>query len=114
MTSSLLYISITGPRLKRSWLTFRFQWHAARSFWRAKMAPRNLGAGVRTIKVVHRTPVVRKSCIAGRLPHTVSAYAASIRAFRSIGTGKTLGFEADTVPSWNDVHQPGPKRGRSV
>ncbi len=36
---------------------------------------------------------------------TSGAHLNAMKAFRSIATGKTFGYESDKVPSWEEVHK---------
>ena len=40
------------------------------------------------------------------------AHKKAIKAFRSIATGKTFGFETATIPGWDEVHGLWRERGR--
>jgi hypothetical protein len=40
------------------------------------------------------------------------AHLKAMKVFRKIATGKTLGFETDRIPSWEEVHQIWKERGK--
>ena len=112
MAEPSLYISITGLRLKRPWHLIRFSWHAVRSLRQAKRAPGNLRAQARTINGIRHTLSVWQSEAAMRAFVHSGAHKRAIGAFGSIATGKTFGFETDTVPDWDEVHDLWRARGR--
>jgi len=112
MTEGTIYVSITGLALKRPWHLVRFYWHAVRSLRQARTAPGNLATSVKTIDGVHHTLTVWESKeVMRRFLHS-GAHQSAIRAFRSIATGKTFGFETDRVPSWSEVQGLWRERGK--
>ena len=112
MSGDSVYVSITGLRLKRPWHAVRFFWHAMRSLRQARRAAGNLRAETRTINGVHHTLSVWESEAAMRDFLRSGAHRQAVRAFRSIATGKTFGFETTEVPSWDAVHRFWHERGR--
>lgn len=108
-----VYVSITGLTLKGPLHLFRFWWHAVRSMRQAKAAPGNVSAEAQTINGVHHTLTVWESEHAMRRFLYQGAHGKAIRAFGSIATGKTFGFETDQVPQWSDVHGLWLERGRT-
>ena len=110
----MVYVSITGLRLKRFWHYPRFAWHAARCMAQAKGAPGNLRAEARTINGIHHTLSVWTDRDAMLAYVTSGAHVRAMPAFRSMAVGKVLGFEAAAPPAWADVHGLWQDKGRSV
>ncbi len=109
-----VYVSITGLRLKRRRFAPRFWWHALRSMAQARRAAGNLRVDARTIGGVHHTlsvwtdePAMRTFLVAG-------AHLQAMRAFRSIATGKTLGFTTTQVPDWETVRDLWARTGKEA
>ena len=100
-----VYVSITGLRLKRPWHIFRFYRHAVPSFREARSAKGNQKAEVKTINGVHHTLTVWDTEASMRDFIYSGAHLNAIRAFGSIATGKTFGFETDQIPDWDAVHR---------
>ena len=107
-----VYVSITGLRRKRPWHVLRFYWHAVPSLRQARRARGNLHAAVRTMAGVHHTLTVWESEAAMRAFLYAGAHRRAIAAFPAIATGKTFGYESDTVPDWDEVHALWSERGR--
>lgn len=110
----MVYVSITGLRLKQPGSLIRFWWHAIRSMKQAKQAPGNISAETRTIKGVHHTLSVWESEDAMRRYLVSGAHLAAMRVFPAIAAGSTLGFVADQPPDWNSVHDIWLTRGIAV
>ncbi|MEL6644038.1 MAG: hypothetical protein AAFQ79_08895 [Pseudomonadota bacterium] len=108
------YVSITGLRLKRFWHSPRFWRHATRSMVQAKGAPGCRRADARTINGVHHTRSLwdsRKDMIAYLRS---GAHREAIAIFPAIATGKVLGFEAEELPDWDEIHRRWEAEGREV
>jgi quinol monooxygenase YgiN len=98
-----MYVSITGLKV-RSWIQVPLFWrHAIPSMQQAKAAPGNLFADVRKVAGVQHTLTVWENRAAMRAYLTSGAHLAAIRAFRSIGSGKVCGYEAERQPSWDEA-----------
>lgn len=98
------YISITGLQLKAKRHSLRFWWHAIGSMRQAQKAEGNLGIDARQINGVHHTRTVWTDEAAMRRYLVTGAHLKAMQAFGSIATGKTMGFESDQVPDWDEVH----------
>lgn len=109
-----LHVSITGLELKRIWHAPRFWRHAMASMAQARAADGCHAADSRTIKGVHHTLSVWSSRQAMLAYMRSGAHLDAMKAFRSIATGKTYGFEADHIPDWSDVHRLWHEHGRDV
>ena len=114
MQSQNVYVSITGLKLKAFFLAPIFWTHAMRSMAQAQSAEGCLQAGARTIEGVHHTRSVwlDKSYMQKYL--TSGAHLQAMKRFPSFATGKTIGFETDEVPGWDEVHQIWCDRGIDV
>ena len=101
----VVYVSITGLRLKRPWHIFRSYRHAVPSFRQARSAKGNLQAEVKTINGIHHTLTVWDTAESMRDFIYSGAHLKAIQAFGRIATGKTFGFETDQIPEWEAVHR---------
>ncbi len=110
----MAYISITGLKLKSFFHSPRFWWLAIRSMRQAMQAPGNISASNRTINGIHHTLTVWDNEAAMRAYLVQGAHLQAMKAFRSIATGKTIGFEAETPPDWSQVHQIWLEKGKVV
>lgn len=109
-----VYVSITGLRLKSVFQLPRFYWHALHSMRQATHADGNLSVAARTIDGVHHTLSVWSDEAAMRTFLTAGAHGQAMSAFRSIATGKVVGFAADAPPTWDAVPAIWNDRGREV
>jgi hypothetical protein len=100
-----VYVSITGLQLKGRRPHVRFWWHAIRSMIQARKAPGNLFVDARFIAGVHHTRSAWVDEAAMRRYLVAGAHMQAMKAFGTIATGRTLGFPADTVPDWDEVHR---------
>jgi hypothetical protein len=112
MTDNAIYVSITGLRLKKPWHVFRFYWLALQALRQARKAAGNLTTEAKTIGGIHHTLTVWESRAAMQGFLYVGAHKRAIAAFGKIATGKTFGFAADRVPSWEEVPEIWGARGR--
>lgn len=110
----MVYVSITGLRLKQSRSLIRFWWHAIRAMKQAKQAAGNISAETRTINGVHHTLSVWENEDAMHRYLVSGAHFAAMRVFPAIAAGSTLGFVADQPPDWSDVHEIWRTRGIAV
>ena len=109
---SLVYVSITGLSLKGFWITPVFSWYSIRSMGQAKAAKGCLSTDARTIDGVQHTRSVWRSKADMHAYINTGVHARAMRVFRWIATGKTYGYETDTVPDWDDVHRIWEEKGR--
>ena len=98
-----MYISVTGLKLHSRWQMPGFMVHAVRSMTEAQRADGNLFADARTVNSGHHTLTAwqdRAAMVAylGQ-PH----HRAAMRAFPTLGHGRTLGYEAEELPSWKEA-----------
>ena len=109
-----MYISITGLRVTSFWHQPVFWWHAVASMRQAKAADGNLSAETRTINGVHHTVSSWRDVDAMRNYLKSGPHLKALKTFRKIATGKTLGFDAETIPDWTQVHALWLREGRAV
>ena len=100
-----MYVSITGLQVKGFLKFLLFIRHAVMSKTQAERAPGILHVGVKTINGVQHTLTAWESKKHMQAYIYSGHHAKAIKAFRKIATGKTFGFEATTLPEWNEVHE---------
>lgn len=110
----MVYVSITGLRLKGPHHAPLFWWHAVRSMMQAQSAPGNLRAETRTINGVHHTLTVWTDEAAMRRFLGSGAHLRAMRVYRKMANGSTLGFLAETPPDWDEVHDLWLEKGKPV
>lgn len=109
-----VYVSITGLQLKRLYHAPRFWLHAIPAMRQAQQADGNISAETKTINAVHHTISVWTDEASMRRYLTTGAHLKAMRVFASIATGKTLGFNAEIAPAWDEVHDLWKRHGQSV
>jgi hypothetical protein len=105
------YVSITGLK-PRGFVAFLLFWrYAIPSKRQADTAPGSLYVGVKTMNGIHHTlsawenkELMKKYIYQG--PHR-----RAIQIFRKIATGKTFGYESNSLPNWDEVHELWKTRG---
>lgn len=111
MSENQVYVSITGLKLKRIWHFARFWRHAIASISQATQSEGNISAEARTINGVHHTLTVWENETAMRRFLYRGAHKNAIKAFPSFASGKTFGFNTNTPPHWDQVHELWLERG---
>lgn len=114
MDKPRVYVSITGLTLKHPRHRLRFWWHAVRSMTQARSAEGNISAETRTINGVHHTLSVWRDEASMRAYLVKGAHLRAMKVFRSIATGKTVGFATEDPPGWDAVHDLWKTQGREV
>jgi hypothetical protein len=100
-----VYVSITGFRLS-SWRYWpRFWWHTARSIAQARRAYGNLRVDARVVNGVYHTLTIWTDEHAMRAFLADGAHLRAMKIYRSIGSGRTLGFTAEEPPAWEAALQ---------
>jgi hypothetical protein len=99
----MVYVSVTGLRVKSFWRIPFFFWRAIPAIWQARRAPGNISAQVRTIDGVQHTLSIWRSREDMRAYNTSGAHLQAMKDFRKIATGATCGYEADAPPSWDEA-----------
>lgn len=110
----IVYVSITGLKVKHIWQAPLFWRHAIASMRQAKSADGCLDAQAATIGGIHHTRSVWRDRASMRAFLTAGAHQKAMVIFPSIATGKTLGFETKTIPNWAEVHQLWREKGQDV
>ena len=110
--ADIVYVSITGLELRGFWHIPTFWRHAIASMAQAKAADGCISAEARTIKGVHHTRTVWKSRAHMHAYLNAGAHARAMKVFKRIATGKTFGYETDSVPDWNEVRRLWAEKGR--
>ena len=100
MTTEKFYVSITGLRLRARRSMFRFWWHTIRSMAQARRAHGNVKAEARIVDGVHHTLSIWVDEGARRAFLLSGSHRQAMRAFRSIGSGRVLGFYTLHPPDW--------------
>jgi len=111
---SLVYVSITGLRVRHPRHDTQFWEHAVASMLQAQSAPGNLRAEARTVDDVHHTLSVWVNREAMLAYLRSGPHLEVLRLFREIATGKVLGLLTETVPGWADVPRLWREKGRDV
>ena len=94
----MVYVSVTGFRVKSALQWPRFWWLTLRSAAQARSAPGNLSTSLRAADGVYHTLTVWTDRAAMLAYLTTGAHREAMRANRSLGGGRTVGFEADAAP----------------
>lgn len=110
----MVYVSITGLRLKSIIHAPVFWWHAVLSLGQARSAPGLISAQTRQIKGIHHTLTVWETEAAMRAYLITGAHLAAMKAYHGIATGRTIGFLAESAPNWDEVHTIWMRRGNAV
>jgi len=112
MAESRVYVSITGLQLKAQRHQIRFWWHALRSMAQARKAKGIVAVDARFMNGVHHTRTVWIDEASMRSYLVAGAHLRAMKAFGSIAKGKTLGYYAEKVPGWDEVHSKWQMLGR--
>ena len=100
----MVYVSITGLRVKSPLHFIPFIWHAIRSMTQINKAAGLIKAEARTINGIQHTLSVWKDEASMREYVISGAHLQAMKAFHSIASGKTYGYETDVPPHWDEVH----------
>jgi hypothetical protein len=110
----MVYVSITGLKLKSLVNAPAFWWHAIRSMRQAQSAPGLISAEARLINGIHHTLTVWETEAAMRAYLITGAHLAAMKAFQGFATGRTVGFLSKSAPRWDEVHEIWERRGKNV
>ena len=110
----MTYVSITGLTVKRLWHTPIFWHYAIRSMAQAQSAPGCMAAEARTIAGVHHTRSLWRSRTDMLSYLRSGTHREAMKIFPKISEGKVLGFEAEALPDWAEVHRLWHEEGRTV
>ncbi len=100
-----MHISITGLKPKGIIGWFRFWQLAIPSFTQAKTAEGNVYCEVKKIAGFQCTLSAWESRDQMLVFLRSGAHLNAMKAFSKIATGRTYGYEASTVPSWQEAFQ---------
>jgi hypothetical protein len=109
-----VYVSITGLRLASPWRLPRFWWLTLAAVRQARHAPGHLSTSYRQIGGYHHTLSVWTDEAAMRRYLVAGAHLKAMKAFRTLGSGRTLGFTAPRAPDWPEAHALWVERSRAV
>lgn len=98
-----MYISITGLKPKGLRGLIRFWTLAIPSFSEAKSAKGNLHSAVKKINGYNCTISAWESREMMLAFMRNGVHLKAMKAFNSIATGRTYGYESDTIPSWEEA-----------
>jgi hypothetical protein len=107
-----MYISITGLKPKGFIGFIRFWRLAIPSFQQAQTAKGNLHCAVKRIKGQQCTLTAWESREIMLEFMRSGAHLKAMKAFSKIATGKTYGYEAEQVPSWDEAFEVLMEKGR--
>ncbi|WP_299739477.1 hypothetical protein [uncultured Roseobacter sp.] len=110
----LVYVSITGLKVRHIWQQPVFWRHAIASMSQAQAAKGCLGAEAQTINGIHHTRSIWRDRDAMLTYLRTGAHLNAMKVFRKIATGRTYGFETTDIPDWESVHQLWIERGQEA
>ena len=100
-----MHISITGLKPKGIYGFFKFWTLAIPSFGEAKSAKGNLYSAVKKINGFQCTLSAWESRDAMLVFMKNGVHLKAIKSFHSIATGRTYGYESDSIPSWEEAYE---------
>lgn len=100
-----MHISITGLKPKGIYGFFKFWTLAIPSFGEAKSAKGNLYSAVKKINGFQCTLSAWESRDAMLVFMKNGVHLKAMKSFHSIATGRTYGYESDTIPSWEEAYE---------
>ena len=95
-----MHISITGLKPKSLWGFIRFWTLAIPSFSEARSAKGNLFSEVKKINGFNCTLTAWESREFMLVFMKNGVHLKAMKSFHKIATGKTFGYESDTIPDW--------------
>ena len=99
-----MHISITGLKPKGLWGFIRFWTLAIPSFGEAKSAKGNLFSAVKRINGYQCTLSAWESREMMLVFMKNGVHLKAMKAFKSIATVRTYGYESDSIPSWEEAY----------
>ena len=99
-----MHSSITGLKPKGLWGFIRFWSLAIPSFGEAKSAKGNLHSAVKKINGYNCTLSAWESREMMLVFMKNGVHLKAMKAFRTIATGRTYGYESDTIQSWEEAY----------
>lgn len=113
LTFVLMYISITGLKPKNLLSTFRFWTLAIPSFRQAQTAEGNTYAQVKRINGFQCTLSAWNSRDDMLKFMRSGVHLKAMKSFNKIATGRTYGFESDTIPNWEEAFKLLQEKGKN-
>lgn len=107
-----MYISLTGLKPKNVWRTIQFWRHAIPSFKQVQTASGNLHYAVKKYKGVQCTITAWESREKMLEFMRSGAHLNAMKAFHTIATGRTYGYEGEQIPSWEEAFLMLEKKGK--
>ena len=107
-----MYISITGLKPKGFLSIFRFWRLAVPSFMQAKSAKGNLSAEVKKMHGFQCTVTAWENREFMLEFMRSGVHLKAMKAFPKIATGKSHGYEAESIPSWDEAFETLLQKGR--
>jgi hypothetical protein len=108
-----MYVSITGLKPKGFWGFIKFWSLAIPSFSQATNAKGNLHCSAKKIKGYRCTLTAWESREMMLEFMRNGVHLKAMKAFHSIATGKTYGYETDFLPDWDEAFSILDSRGKS-
>lgn len=99
-----MHISITGLKPKGLWGFIKFWYLAIPSFGEAKSAKGNLYSAVKRINGYQCTLSAWENREVMLVFMKNGVHLKAMKSFRSIATGRTYGYESDTIPNWDEAY----------
>jgi hypothetical protein len=103
MREKMFYVSITGLQLRSFWRLPRFWFLSAAAMKQARESDGIIRAQARRVDGVHHTLTVWTDEAAMRRFLVSGSHLRAMKAFRGIGSGRTLGFHDSGVPGWQEA-----------
>lgn len=100
-----MYISLTGLKPKTIWRTLQFWRHAIPSFQQVQTAQGNLHYAVKKYKGYQCTITAWESREKMLEFMRSGAHLKAMKAFHKMATGRTYGYEAEKIPSWEEAYR---------
>ncbi len=110
----MLYVSVTGLKLKSIWHWPQFAWFAVRSMNQAKRVAGNISAQARSVNGIQHTLSVWQSQAHMRAYLKAGAHLEAMKNFHHMAGGSTYGYDAGTAPSWAEALELWRKHGITV
>jgi hypothetical protein len=99
-----MYVSITGLKPKSILGFFKFWSLAIPSFRQAQTAKGNLHCSVKKINGYQCTLTAWENRDVMLAFMRTGSHLNAMKAFNKIATGKTFGYEADSLPNWEEAY----------
>jgi hypothetical protein len=98
-----VYVSITGLTVNSVWTWPRFWWLTLAALRQARRAPGNIQTSACMSQGVHHTMTVWADEAAMRRFLVSGAHLQAMKAYRGLGSGRTLGLTLARAPEWPEA-----------